>query len=487
MDTASSSGLPEILAVVQVALEGSLSRQVILNSFARGKRESGDLIPWTVSQQFQEDEFASLSGARVVRIAVHPEMQGMGYGTRALQLLERFYKGELVSPNQEDLEDDPEDLQRTVLEEVGSGDLMNEVIKPRAQLKPLLTKVSDLRPPRLDWIGVSFGLTGALFKFYRRLQYLPVYLRQTTNDITGEHSAIMLKSMAGDATWLNEFNEDFKRRFVALCGYQFKTLSISLSLNILEPGKDTATPKNSSGSNYVSPYDLKRLESYANNMLDYHMILDLIPGLSRAFFLKQLPIINSSESSEDRGMSLSPVQSAILFAIGLQFRPIEDLEGELKLPASQVLAMFIKVVRKFATLYRSSRLSQIAAETQNEKRPAAAMLEAFEPCTESLDEDLTEGGKKAISALKEQQRAMIDSLPLTQFSISAETSSAAWSEELARKSSKLSQTVVSVPRPASESSAAKNTSKELYEKYVAVDNTVPMNPKKKKPKTSKKH
>lgn len=490
MDTASSSGLPEILAVVQVALEGSLSRQVILNSFARGKREAGDLIPWTVSQQFQEDEFASLSGARVVRIAVHPEMQGMGYGSRALQLLERFYKGELVSPNPEDLEDDPEDLQRSEVDvSVGpSGDLMNEVIKPRAQLKPLLTKVSDLRPPHLDWIGVSFGLTGSLFKFYRRLQYLPVYLRQTTNDITGEHSTIMLKSLAGDATWLNEFNDDFKRRFVALCGYQFKTLPITLSLNILEPGKEQSHAAKSAADAQVSPYDLKRLESYANNMLDYHMILDLIPGLARAFFLKQLPLV-SNESDDQGMMSLSPVQSAILFSIGLQFRPIDDLEGELKLPASQVLAMFIKVVRKFANLHRTSRLSQIAAESQNDKRPASAMLEAFEPCSESLDDDLDEGGKQAISALKEQQRAMIDSLPLTQFSISAETSAAAWSEELARKSSKLGQTVISVPRPASESSStAKNAaSKELYEKYVAVDNNAPMNPKKKKPKTSKKH
>ena len=489
MDTAASSGLPEILAVVQVALEGSLSRQVILNSFARGKREAGDLIPWTVSQQFQEDEFASLSGARVVRIAVHPEMQGMGYGTRALQLLERFYKGELISPNPEDLEDDPEDLQKSddSKASVASSEnsLMNEVIKPRAQLKPLLTKVSDLRPPRLDWIGVSFGLTGSLFKFYRRLAYLPVYLRQTTNDITGEHSAIMLKSLAGDATWLNEFNEDFKRRFVALCGYQFKTLPITLALNILEPNRDTSvTSASSSSSSFVSPYDLKRLESYANNMLDYHMILDLIPGLARAFFLKQLP-----KESDDQAatFSLSPVQAAILFSIGLQFRPIEDLEGELKLPASQVLAMFIKVVRKFATLYRASRLSQIAAADEDSKK-RALILDSFEPCQESLDEDLSEGGKHAISALKEQQRAMIDSLPLNQFAIPANSSAsaAAWSEELARKSSKLSQTVVSVPRAASTEKNSKPAAKELYEKYVAADNAVPMNPKKKKPKTSKK-
>jgi N-acetyltransferase 10 len=38
------------------------------------------MIPWTVSQQFQDHKFAALSGARVVRIAVHPDASRMGYG-----------------------------------------------------------------------------------------------------------------------------------------------------------------------------------------------------------------------------------------------------------------------------------------------------------------------------------------------------------------------------------------------------------------------
>ena len=37
-----------------------------------GAKASGDLLPWTVAQQFQDPGFASLSGARVVRIATHP-------------------------------------------------------------------------------------------------------------------------------------------------------------------------------------------------------------------------------------------------------------------------------------------------------------------------------------------------------------------------------------------------------------------------------
>lgn len=67
------SHLPEPLVVLQVALEGNISKQSILESLSRGKRAGGDMIPWVISQQYQENKFAMLSGARVVRIATHPD------------------------------------------------------------------------------------------------------------------------------------------------------------------------------------------------------------------------------------------------------------------------------------------------------------------------------------------------------------------------------------------------------------------------------
>src|SRR5690606_7001828 len=79
--------LPEPLCVIQVCLEGKISKESILKSLSRGQQPAGDLIPWLVSQQFQDEEFASLSGARVVRIATNPDYMSMGYGSKALQLL----------------------------------------------------------------------------------------------------------------------------------------------------------------------------------------------------------------------------------------------------------------------------------------------------------------------------------------------------------------------------------------------------------------
>ena len=65
--------LPEPLVVLQVALEGGMSRGVVMDGLWRGVRPDGDMIPWIVAQQFQESAFGGLSGARVVRIAVHPD------------------------------------------------------------------------------------------------------------------------------------------------------------------------------------------------------------------------------------------------------------------------------------------------------------------------------------------------------------------------------------------------------------------------------
>jgi len=65
-----------------------------------------------------------------------------------------------------------------------------------------------------------------------------------------------------------------------------------------------------------SPFDLKRLDSYGNNMLDYHVILDLLPTLAALYFSRRFP--------ED--VKLSGVQASILASLGLQRKSVEDIE-----------------------------------------------------------------------------------------------------------------------------------------------------------------
>jgi len=155
-------------------------------------------------------------------------------------------------------------------------------------------------------------------------------------------------------------------------------------------------------STILSPYDLKRLESYANNMLDYHVILDLLPLVADLYFSDRLKL------------SLSGVQRAIALAIGLQRKGIDDLEKELSLPSGQLMAMFIKIIKKVSSAFREIEKTALMDELPAEQRENGAVNDetAFAPLEEDLDEEMEEAGNEAISALKEKQRELINSLDL---------------------------------------------------------------------------
>lgn len=70
----------------------------------------------------------------------------------------------------------------------------------------------------------------------------------------------------------------------------------------------------------ITPFDLKRLDAYGNNALDYHVVLDLLPTIANVFFQRRLGAAGDNE------LHLSAVQSAILLGIGLQRKTVEDVE-----------------------------------------------------------------------------------------------------------------------------------------------------------------
>ena len=228
----------EVFCVIQVCLEGEISNASIMQGLSRGQRSSGDLIPWTVGQQFLDQDFPKLSGARVIRIATHSDYQGMGYGSRALQLLEKYYEMNMIDLNEtESATNEGKGLKIVDEETIGT-------LKERSKSRKLrlLWKLSERRPERLDYLGVSFGLTGPLLKFWKKSGFVPVYLRQTANDLTGEHSCVMLKVLkpvgvedgaSSNDRWLQAFWTDFRRRFISLLGFQFSKLSPALSLAVL--------------------------------------------------------------------------------------------------------------------------------------------------------------------------------------------------------------------------------------------------------------
>jgi N-acetyltransferase 10 len=141
--------------------------------------------------------------------------------------------------------------------------------------------------------------------------------------------------------------KDFRRRFLSLLSFGFREFGSVAALGVLEAAnagvkkvdedesrgslisskcqiKATEPPflfghlelGTSEMSILLTPFDLKRLEAYSNNMLDYHVILDLLPTVASLFFEKRL----------GGEVHLNAVQNAILLAIGLQRKTIEEVE-----------------------------------------------------------------------------------------------------------------------------------------------------------------
>ncbi|KAF8955773.1 DUF699-domain-containing protein [Flammula alnicola] len=460
--------LPEPLVVLQVALEGQISREAIMDGLGRGMRAGGDMIPWLISQQFQETGFAKLSGARVVRIACHPDYANMGYGSRALKALNSFYSGEYFNLD-ESTKPEVHYPDPTVIDP--NTDLLTETPTVRAPsaMPPLLQRLTERKPENLDYLGVSYGLTPQLLRFWKRAGYVPLYLRQTTSELTGEHTCIMVRglnsSVESEMGWLHEFAKDFRRRFLTLLSYKFREFGSVTTLSVLEAANagikddsDTEELKPQELGMLFTPFDLKRLESYANNMLDYHVILDLMPNVASIYFQKRLgSSARSGDAQSGEGpVRLTAVQSSILLAIGLQRKTIEDLETELSLQASQTLALFGKLIRKISKRLIDIRKAAIGAEipeanlagknlaisSRLEGEDDIALPNGSQNVTASMEAELDQAGNEVTSAMKERQREMLSSLDLKKYAI--DDTQTDWSLAEAQVANPGKSTVVSV-------------------------------------------
>ncbi|MFC5973372.1 tRNA(Met) cytidine acetyltransferase TmcA [Halomarina salina] len=141
------------VAVALVAREGGLDPETCAEVYREG-RVQGNMLPDLMTGQLRDPDAAGPVGRRVVRIAVHPQVQSQGLGSRLL----------------DDLHGEFDDA---------------------------------------DWFGTSFGATPRLLAFWQDNGYRPVHLSATRNATSGEHSAALLRGddsplVARHARWFRE-------------------------------------------------------------------------------------------------------------------------------------------------------------------------------------------------------------------------------------------------------------------------------------------
>ncbi|CAK9780488.1 unnamed protein product [Cutaneotrichosporon oleaginosum] len=412
------TSLPEPLVVIQVALEGNISREVILKEMAHsGTRSSGDMIPWVISQQFQDNDFAMLSGARVVRIATHPSYIRGGYGARALEALDSFYSGKLTDVDAV-VPDAAEDAFVRDSKISADASLATDTITIRdaARMPPLLQRLSERAPEALDYLGVSFGLTPDLFRFWKRAGYVPLYASQKENPLTGEYTLVMLRALSSTIAeaegWLGAFATDFRQRFLNLLSYDsFKKLSSKTALSVVDAatreGEERKVLSSDELNALISPFDMKRLESYADSMVDYHMVLDLVPTIAMLIYSKRLP-----------DLGLSYLQQTILVGMGLQRKSLEVLSSEFDKPSHQILANFGKLLRRITKV-----LQDIHRAAMEESEPVVAQP-TFTPAVMTVEEDIKEAEREERARVadgpKSAQRELLDTLDMREYAINTE-------------------------------------------------------------------
>lgn len=164
-------------------------------------------------------------------------------------------------------------------------------------------------------------------------------------------------------------------------------------------------------------------------MLDYHVILDLLPTLATLYFKRNLvapksELVTADGSPKEHAVRLSGVQGAMLLAMGLQRKTVEETSEELELEVNQVLAQFARIIKKICNvlqeIQRSEVVKQLPKRNVSEAIIAGNVLESMEEELEQAArlarmelKDSTAGVEDpAQERLREKQRELLNSLDL---------------------------------------------------------------------------
>jgi len=204
------------LAVALVAREGRLAEDRQRAILVDGRRPHGHLLPQVLATRCGLPEALGLDCRRIVRIAVHPRLQGRGLGTR------------------------------------------------------LLAAVTDhARETGADLVGASFGATVPLVRFWRRAGWLPLRLGHRREASSGAHALVMARALTPRLQAPLKIAADaFQEAFVLQLAEHFQSLEAELVLTIRACAPPPPAP------------DAKRLAAFARGRLPFLDALPALHALA---------------------------------------------------------------------------------------------------------------------------------------------------------------------------------------------------------------
>lgn len=211
-----------IVAIALVNHEGEFSKELSTAVYRGERRPSGHLLAQALTYHCGVEHAATLQYARVMRIAVHPDFQGQGIGTKFLDYIQS--------------------------EEVKLG---------------------------FDAIGTSFGMTSQLLKFWGKADFNVIRIGFTREQSSGEHAAMMMKSLSknGENVYLKAHE-----RFNAQCPFWFED-SLKKLPNEIKQNFQTAFNENRLNDNRLTDEDKNDLNSFISFSRNYELCIAAINKL----------------------------------------------------------------------------------------------------------------------------------------------------------------------------------------------------------------
>ncbi len=207
-----------VIAVALVIYEGGFSNSLSTSVYRGERRPPGHLLAQALTYHCGVEHAATLNYARVMRIAVHPELQQQGIGTALLDFV-----------------------------------------------------ITSEKQTGRDAIGASFGMTQALLNFWNKSGFDAVRIGFTREQTSGEHAAVMLRPLTDKG---QDIYKEALARFNRQCSFWFEDIlkdissKIKSSFNCLqnEPLK-------------LTKFDNKDLESFSQYSRNYELCITALNKL----------------------------------------------------------------------------------------------------------------------------------------------------------------------------------------------------------------
>ncbi|GAK21001.1 predicted P-loop ATPase [Vibrio sp. JCM 19052] len=175
----------EVVGVMLTVEEGNLDSNLVKDIQLGKRRPKGHLTPVTIINQLGYADVGALSTLRVMRIAVHPDLQGQGIGQQMLKQLEQS------------------------------------------------------TPPHISYLSTSFGATEELITFWKQSGFESIRLGSMRDAASGCYSLLMVRQCGSQQGWINEAKSLFEELLPLSAASTYPKLEPSLLRALLPASVST--------------------------------------------------------------------------------------------------------------------------------------------------------------------------------------------------------------------------------------------------------